>query len=145
LIVQSLMILDCLLESIYRNPRESIRMYIPMIPMQILFLIGCSNDSLGFLGEYGLYNLMFQVFFHLQYILLTVEDLTGSSHEKSRFPGFDYLWITLPFAVHHLVNAFPILMTFIPCTQKTLVTRVAIGIIVFGCLKLVYVVYSMLA
>jgi prepilin signal peptidase PulO-like enzyme (type II secretory pathway) len=34
-------------------------MYLPMIPLQVLFFIGCSSDSLGFLGEYGLYNLMF--------------------------------------------------------------------------------------
>jgi hypothetical protein len=59
LLVQALMILDCVVESIYRNPKESIRMYLPMIPMQVLFLIGVSSDSLGFLGEYGLYNLMF--------------------------------------------------------------------------------------
>ena len=59
LVVQSLMILDCLVESVYRNPKESLRQYLPMIPMQILFLIGCSSESLSYLREYGLYNLMF--------------------------------------------------------------------------------------
>jgi hypothetical protein len=61
-----MMILDCVAESVYRNPRESLRQYLPMIPMQVLFMIGCSKEiSLGYLGEFGLYNLMFQVFFHL--------------------------------------------------------------------------------
>lgn len=59
LIVQILLVMDCTIEAIYTNPKESFRMYLPMIPMQILFLIGTKKSSLNFLGEYGLYNLMF--------------------------------------------------------------------------------------
>jgi hypothetical protein len=89
-------------------------MYAPMILLQVLFVIGCTSESLNFLGNYGFYNLMFQVFFHLQYILLSVEDLTGASKNSSRFPGYDYILMTIPFAFHHATKAIPILLVYSP-------------------------------
>jgi hypothetical protein len=110
------MILDCVVEALACDAMACLRMYAPMIPLQALFLIGCSENSLAYLGNYGLYNLIFQVFFHLQYILLTVEDLTGAKKHSSRFPGYDYLLMTLPFAFHHTTKAFPGLLMHSPFT-----------------------------
>lgn len=107
LLVQALMIMDCVVETLMKDAAASLRFYLPMVPMQALFLVGCKTDSLGYLGDFAFYNLMFQVLFHLQYIHLTIEDLTGSSEASSRFPGYDYILSTVPFAVHHLLNAFP--------------------------------------
>ena len=108
------MIMDCLVESIMKNAKDSLRYYLPMIPLQVLFLVGCSKSSLHFLGNFGLYNLMFQALFHLQYILLSVEDLTAIDTTNSRFPGYDYLVTTLPFAVQLLSEVFPSLLSFSP-------------------------------
>ncbi|TNV81174.1 hypothetical protein FGO68_gene4925 [Halteria grandinella] len=108
LIVQFLLIMDCVVEALWNNASACARMYAPMVPLQALFFIGCTQSSLNYLGNYGFYNLMFQTFFHLQYILLTVEDLTGASKSASRFPGFDYLLVTLPFAFHHLTQPIPL-------------------------------------
>ncbi len=83
---------------------------------------------------------MFQVFFHLQYIFLTVEDLTGANQKNSRFPGFDYLVVTIPFAFHHISQ------TFYPLTDlQSYVKALAIAVILYGSAKLMYIVYSMLA
>lgn len=117
LIVQSLMIMDCIVESLINNAKASLRMYLPAIPIQALFIVGCTNASLAYLGNYGLYNLMFQAIFNLQYILLTVEDLTGVSKSQSRFPGFDYLLITFPFAFYHITSAMPALLMHSPFSQ----------------------------
>jgi hypothetical protein len=65
LLVQALMIMDCVVETLMKDPKASLRYYLPMIPMQALFLIGCRSDSLGFLGDFAFYNLMFQILFHL--------------------------------------------------------------------------------
>jgi len=143
------MIMDCLVESVYKNPKESLRMYLPMLPMQGLLFIGCSSTfSLGYFGNYGLYNLMFQVYFHLQFILLCIEDLTGSSKGSSRFPGFDYLLVTIPFAYHHLTSAVPQLLGFGGLSKEMISHQVWIlGLLVtiYGILKMNYIVYSMLA
>lgn len=107
LLVQALMIMDCVVETMMKDAVASLRFYLPMIPMQALFLVGCKTESIGYLGDFFLYNLMFQVLFHLQYIHLTIEDLTGASEATSRFPGYDYILSTVPFAAHHVLNAFP--------------------------------------
>ena len=97
------MILDCVVETLVKNPVDSLRYYLPMIPIQTLFLIGCSHHSLCFLGNFGLYNLMFQIFLHLQYMLLLIIDLTGVTLDQARFPGFEHMLVTIPFALYHLM------------------------------------------
>lgn len=114
LIVQVLLVMDCVVEALWKDISACARMYAPMVPLQLLFVLGCQESSLNFLGNYGFYNLLFQTFFHLQYILLTVEDLTGATKGESRFPGFDYLLVTLPFDFHHLTKFFPALLALSP-------------------------------
>ena len=49
LIVQALLIYDCIAESLIKNAKESFRYYMPMIPLQVLFFIGCTSSSLNFM------------------------------------------------------------------------------------------------
>lgn len=137
--------MDCVVESVMKKPGDSLRYYLPMIPMQVLFLIGLSTYSLEFLGNYALYNLLFQVLFHLQLILLTIEDLTGATQGESRFPGYDYLLVTVPFALQHLTDTFPSLLSLSPYSQESLVFTSAVAVTLYGSLKLCYIVYSLLA
>ena len=137
------MIMDCVVETLMKDPKASLRYYLPMIPMQALFLIGTRPDSLGFLGDFAFYNLMFQIFFHLQYILLTIEDLTGADEASSRFPGFDYILSTVPFVVFHAAKAFPEL--FGGMNPHDLVWLSALGLTAFAFLKMNYIVFSVLA
>lgn len=78
-------------------------------------------------------------------MLLLVEDLTGSPHASSRFPGFDYLLMTVPYGVHHVLAAWPKLQEFLPMSRGSCVWVCSLAVTAYASMKLAYIVSSMLS